>query len=239
MANTMTDVLNPGLPTPLIDWSCISPERVYYKCGSIFIKRTLLPHERKIRPNGKTLIPPYDKARLLNEVKSLAHIRKYTTIPVPKVHAAFENNGCFFLITEFVNGVQMSSLPESQKRFVKHDLIYYLAGLRSLRSRKFGHEEGVVIPPYRVMRQTGEVEWNLRPSRNRQYVFCHNDLGQQNILVDPKTLKIGAIIDWEYAGYFPAAFERPFYNRAGPSVAVHGERDDVPDLIEFLQSRQI
>lgn len=70
-------------------------------------------------------------------------------------------------------------------------------------------------------------------------MFCHNDLGQQNILVDPKTLKIKAIIDWEFAGYFPAAFEGAFYNRIGPSIAIQEERDDIQDLIGFLHCRQV
>lgn len=34
-------------------------------------------------------------------------------------------------------------------------------------------------------------------------VYCHNDLYQHNILVDPKTYEVTAILDWEYSGYFP------------------------------------
>lgn len=234
----MTETPNPGLPMPPVDWSAISAERAYYKCGGIFIKRSLLSHERQIQENGTPFVPPYDKERLKNEALSLRLIRKYTKIPVPKVLTAFENNGCYFLITEFVDGVQMSQLPESQKRFVKHQLVYHLANLRELRYTRIGSAVGV-IPPYRVMANAGEVTWTLRSTRNREYVFCHNDLGQQNIIVDPQTLKIKAIIDWEYAGFFPAAFEGAFYNRVGPSIAIDGERNDVPELIGFLRSRQV
>lgn len=234
----MTEAPIPGIPTPPIDRAWRSRERAYYICGSIFIKRSLLPLERTIKSDGTAHIPLYDQARLDNEARSLPYITKHTTIPVPKVHAAFAHNGCFFLVTEFVQGVEMYKLPDAQKRFVKHDLVYYLAELRALRSTRLGNAVGV-IPPYRVMRATGEVSWNLRPSSRREYVFCHNDLGQQNILVDPRTLKIKAILDWEYAGYFPAAFEGAFYNRVGPSIAVQGERDDVQELIGFLQSRKV
>lgn len=233
----MTEHASPGPASSSPDWSAMTAERAYYKCGGIFVKRSLLPHERPIQPNGTPFVPSYDKARLQNEATSLNYIRKHTKIPVPKVYAAFENHGCYFLITEFIDGVQMSQLPESQKRFVKHELVYHLASLRGLRSKGLGNAVGV-IPPYRVMANTGEVTWSLRSSSRREYVFCHNDLGQQNILVDPQTLKIKAIIDWEYAGFFPAAFEGAFYNRAGPSFAIRGERNDVPELIEFLQSRQ-
>lgn len=89
------------------------------------------------------------------------------------------------------------------------------------------------------MATTGEVSWKLRSSGIREYVFCHNDLGQQNILVDPKTVKIKAIIDWEYAGFFPACFEGAFYQRVGPSFPMNGERNDVPGLLEVSDDCRI
>lgn len=42
-------------------------------------------------------------------------------------------------------------------------------------------------------------------------MFCHNDLGQHNIFVDPYTFEITAIIDWEFAGYFTEEFEYPLW----------------------------
>ncbi len=38
-------------------------------------------------------------------------------------------------------------------------------------------------------------------------MFCHNDLSNRNILVDPTTFRITGIIDWEFAGYFPSEWE--------------------------------
>ena len=46
-------------------------------------------------------------------------------------------------------------------------------------------------------------------------------------LVDETSLKINAIIDWEYAGFFPTEFDGKFYLRPGPSAALQGEEDDV------------
>jgi Ser/Thr protein kinase RdoA (MazF antagonist) len=77
----------------------------------------------------------------------------------------------------------------------------------------------------------------LKPSDRDEYGFCHNDLSQQNIIVDPDTLKINAIIDWEYAGFYPARLEWPFYTRLGPSVAGKDEVDDSFELLGFLKSR--
>ena len=60
----------------------------------------------------------------------------------------------------------------------------------------------------------------------------------QNVIVDPVSLKICAIIDWEYAGFYPDFFERKFYERLGPSVAMEGEADDSEKLLAFLNDRE-
>lgn len=69
----------------------------------------------------------------------------------------------------------------------------------------------------------------------KEYIFCHNDLSQQNIIVDPHSLKIRVIIDWEYVGFYPENFETHFYKRLGPSVAFQEEHDDAGELLEFLK----
>ena len=51
---------------------------------------------------------------------------------------------------------------------------------------------------------------------------------------DPETLKINALIDWEYVGFFPQYLEAPIYKRLGPSATIDGEPDDVPRLLHFL-----
>jgi Ser/Thr protein kinase RdoA (MazF antagonist) len=79
----------------------------------------------------------------------------------------------------------------------------------------------------------------LRPSGPDEFVFCHNDLSQQNVIVDPLSLKILAIIDWEYAGFYPEFFDRPFYKRLGPSIALDGEEDDTEKLLDFLLSHLV
>ncbi|KAL5341024.1 hypothetical protein BJX70DRAFT_396083 [Aspergillus crustosus] len=83
------------------------------------------------------------------------------------------------------------------------------------------------------MRMTENDIWDRQPSENADYVFCHNDLSQHNVVVDPRSLKIQAILDWEYAGFYPEYFEAPFHKRPGPSVALNGEEDDVEALLGF------
>lgn len=87
------------------------------------------------------------------------------------------------------------------------------------------------------MRSTGNDTRHLRQSKSQEYVFCHNGLFQYNVIVDPETLKVRAIIEWEYAGFFPGYIEGHFYKRAGPFVAFNGEHDDAPKLLQFLNDR--
>ena len=141
------------------------------------------------------------------------------------------------MITEYVDGVDMSSPAEEQRVIVYTDLSTHLAKLKTLRSNRVGGPAGIVTPPYRVMRQTATDDWRLQVSDHDQYVFCHNDLSQQNVIVGPGTLKIKAIIDWEYAGFYPVHFEMPFYTRLGPSIAIKDEVDDSVKLLAFLESR--
>lgn len=74
-------------------------------------------------------------------------------------------------------------------------------------------------------------EWEMKALETEDLVFCHNDLSTHNIIVDPETLKINAIIDWEYAGFYPKEFEGMFFKRPGPSVALKGEVDDENTLL--------
>ncbi|KAF5710710.1 kinase-like domain-containing protein [Fusarium mundagurra] len=211
-------------------------ERKYYHRGGSFIKRTLRPKEFCTGYRGLH-IPRFRMESIRNEAESLRYIRQHTNVPVPTVYCDFEDDDAYYLVTEYVEGVSMSSLKEDQKAVVREELQHHLATLQTLKSNQLGGPSGIVIPPYRVLRRTETDQWHLKPSNNDEYVFCHNDLSQQNVIVDSDTLKINAIIDWEYAGFYPAYFEWPFYTRLGPSVAGKEEVDDSLELLEFLKSR--
>lgn len=90
--------------------------------------------------------------------------------------------------------------------------------------------EQLLCPPQRVTRHAWKENSCWRPRKEiidkEDYVFCHDDLSHYNIVVDPQTLKIKAIIDWEFGGFWPEWFERPFWERLGPSTALDGEEDD-------------
>ncbi|KAJ0164938.1 hypothetical protein CTA2_12808 [Colletotrichum tanaceti] len=211
-------------------------ERKYYRRGGAFVKRSLRPREFRTGYRGLH-VPRLNTERLMNEAESLRFIRLHTEIPVPKVYCDFEDDDAYYLITEYVEGVGMSELTDDQKAVVRKELEGHLTTLKNLKSNRIGGPSGIVIPPDRALRSTDTDTWSLRLSDWDEYVFCHNDLSQQNIIVNPDTLRIEAIIDWEYAGFFPPYFEWPFFNRLGSSVATNDEYDDSPDLLEFLTSQ--
>ncbi|KAJ3471994.1 hypothetical protein NLG97_g11380 [Lecanicillium saksenae] len=75
------------------------------------------------------------------------------------------------------------------------------------------------------------------PLERPDYVFQHGDLAAHNILIDPLTFEVMALIDWEYAGYYPEGTELwpgtldedAYYSRGG-SDGVHL----AADIAQFL-----
>lgn len=74
----------------------------------------------------------------------------------------------------------------------------------------------------------------MKPRAYKDLVFCHNDFSAHNVIVDPETLKVNAVIDWEYAGFYPNEFEGVYYRRPGPSVALDGEVNDEEPLLKLM-----
>src|SRR5688500_4272822 len=112
----------------------------------------------------------------------------------------------------------MPSLTEPQKAIVDQELQKHLATLRALSSNRIGGPGVIIVPPYRVQIKTEQDDWKLRASSSDdEYVFFVTTICRSRMsLLTPDTLKINTIIDREYAGFFPAYFEYPFYNRLGP-----------------------
>jgi hypothetical protein len=65
------------------------------------------------------------------------------------------------------------------------------------------------------MVKSARQQWKMKPFESEELVFCYNDLSTNKVIVDPETLKVNAIIDWEYAGFYPAQFEGKFFRGEG------------------------
>lgn len=218
----------------------VTAERKYYHIGHTFIKRSLRTTEWQLIPTkGVIHVPRQGRERILNEAAAMQYIAENTNIPIPKLHCCFEDDDAVYLIMEYVEGVTMNDLSDENRCIVEKELAEHLETLHNLRSHILGGPSGLVLPPYRVTLQSPRDTWSLRASGSEEFVFCHNDLSQQNIIVNPQSLKILAIIDWEYAGFYPEFFDRPFYKRLGPSIALAGEEDDTEKLLDFLRSRLV
>lgn len=164
-------------------------------------------------------------------------VKKKTEIPVPKLYGVFEEDDAVTVKTEYVEGVGMNSLDEAQRKEVENELELHLHTLRGLRSSVIGGPSGLVVPPYRVTLHSERDDWVLKEQQSDVIVFCHNDLSMHGIIVDPDTLKINAIVDWEYAGFHPAFFERRFFLRKGPSVALESEEEDALQIFGYLEAQ--
>lgn len=60
-----------------------------------------------------------------------------------------------------------------------------------------------------------------------------NDLSQHNFLCDRKTGKVRAIIDWEFAGFYPSFFEAPLCR--APYYEIEDDLTEIGQLLYFLE----
>jgi thiamine kinase-like enzyme len=96
---------------------------------------------------------------------------------------------------------------EKVTKFIEAEV---LPELRKLKSNKTGLE-GFVLPPPRILEHDHRSVWEPKELPEEEYVFCHGDLSRSNIMLDPETLDVLCIIDWEYGGFFPEEFEWPMW----------------------------
>lgn len=195
-----------------------SVEKEYTFTKNTFSKRLIPVKDRPFDIYGQEIHSFLAHERLRNEHDALRFIGEKTTIRVPKVlyYSAEENR----LEVARIHGITLDDVKEEDRPLAIARIEHYLQEdvlpqLRSLKSRLLGQLQGVVIPPPRLCLYEPRLDWPRRQSRAFEiFVYCHNDLNQHNILLDPTTFEVKAIIDWEYSGFFPPNFEKPHWRRA-------------------------
>jgi serine/threonine protein kinase len=198
------------------------------------------PNESQLfqRPDGTIVYPYWAQERLRNEAATLALIAEKTTIPVPKGRLYMENGILHLETNRITEGVLMGDLDKDVRpsavaavdKQIQEDI---LPQLRSLRRNFIGSADpGLpVFPPSRVYRLDRRL-WQRVTSDTDEFVLCHNDLGPQNIIVDPDdNFRIVAILDWEFAGFFPSYFEVPLWRSL--------DRTATSDLYAAVQDREL
>ncbi|TPX14838.1 uncharacterized protein E0L32_004947 [Thyridium curvatum] len=209
---------------------------VSYEVGATtFTKTSRLPF-LWTRPDGSTMtwFRSWNHERITNEARALMLIATKTTIPVPKLlEHGVHPDGRQYLVTEFIEGITLNQLSKqacsfsgehhcasppcktclekvssNALRFIEESVLPQLAQLKS-------HQrglEGFVMPPQWLAADIRPGwkghRWQTLPLHEAEYVFQHGDLASHNIMIDPQTLKVKTLIDWEYAGYFLPGTER-------------------------------
>jgi len=82
-----------------------------------------------------------------------------------------------------------------------------LPELAKLCSNKTGLE-GFVLPLAWILEYDTRSRWDVKTSSYNEFVFTHGDLGPANMRMDPYTLTVKCVVDWEYSGYFPPEFQK-------------------------------
>ncbi|KAJ8610501.1 hypothetical protein MRB53_038493 [Persea americana] len=131
------------------DCFSITAERKYYHAHGSFVKRSLRPDEWQINHfTGTYLVPRLNKERLLNEAACLRFIAEKSNIPVPKLYSCFEDDDAVYLITEYVEGVAMSSLTQEQRHVVEKEVERHIATMKNFHSDQWGGPSGIVSVHY-------------------------------------------------------------------------------------------
>jgi hypothetical protein len=137
-----------------------------------------------------------------------------------------EGKDGYYLTTEFIDDVQldkigkrchMPSEPGHQSedcqrcrqlaganatKFVQEVLSPELEHLRSTQTGL----NGTITPPPWITEHDRRQEWKVKESDAAEFVFYHGDFGPHNMMINPKTLEVLCVHDWENAGYYPGIF---------------------------------
>ncbi|XWW98036.1 hypothetical protein V2A60_006032 [Cordyceps javanica] len=220
----------------------------------------------------------WNHERITNEAKALELLSERTTIPIPRlVDHGIHSDGRRYLVTEKIDGIQLCDItdagclqPEGQRhteakscqtcvgqaysnalRFITENVLPQLA---SLKSRERGID-GFVMPPRWLSTDVtvpwqGKTAFRTLPLPTAEYVFQHGDLAAHNIMMDRETLQVKALIDWEYAGFYPAGMDRwpgtldddAYYKTAeniGPAIAEFLPQEYLECYGSFADKKQL
>lgn len=185
-------------------------DRITIDGKECFMKRNTEPIEFQLNPNNHRLISYTNVANALrNEKLAIDYVRENTSVPVPNIVFYLDEGSRVYLATEVVQGIDMYDIedPEDEEK-VREQLDVYVKELETHRSSKIrGFGTDVCFPTL-----IDNVEaWFGREAfvevEDEPFVLCHGDLHPGNVIVDPETMKINAIIDREYAGFYPSIID--------------------------------
>lgn len=110
-------------------------------------------------------VPRFGTERILNEGACLQFLAANTNIPLPKLYACIEDDGAAYLITKYIEGVNMNDLDSEKKEIVAKELQGHMETLKELKSNVWGGPGGVVYRPLPI----NVILWMLISDRS-----CHH-----------------------------------------------------------------
>ncbi|WWC62634.1 uncharacterized protein I303_105231 [Kwoniella dejecticola CBS 10117] len=175
-------------------------------------------------------------ASLQNEASAIAWIGKNTSVPVPRIFAAYEDRGCFYLIQEYQEDcIPAIQAPKELHPYITQHIAAYLQQLHSYRSlRAHSFTDRLFLPARMGANKTYFQHLPYPEDQRRRCVLCHGDLGWQNVMVHPETGEIKVIIDWEFAGFWPVEIEGDYWRRFGTASAFGDDVNDVDSITQLL-----
>ncbi|KAF7948180.1 uncharacterized protein EAE97_003591 [Botrytis byssoidea] len=132
-----------------------------------------------------------------------------TSIPVPRLLDYGVNpDGTRYLVTELINGVNLNNLHALGCLVTAGKKHTEEASCDTCVRRAYSSAINFVENTLPIDTQEpwkGRKEpWKTLPLATPEYVFQHGDLAAHNLLIDTETFQSKALIDWEFAGYYPS-----------------------------------
>ena len=121
--------------------------------------------------------------RFFYEKRVTDAIRPYCSLQIPKIEF-LTSNGFTFYKSDYIPGKLLVSIPTWKIKKYQQDISYQLAD--------FIYKKSFANPP--------EIDDLRHLPVKPGFSWVHGDMCS-NILVNPKTMKITGIIDWEWAAY--------------------------------------
>ncbi|KAK7431651.1 hypothetical protein QQZ08_001870 [Neonectria magnoliae] len=189
-----------------------------------------------------------------NEALALRFMKEHTTIPVPEVISS--DWDCITM--EYIEGQTLKeawpSLTPDQRSDILAQLRGYMAQMRALGGICLGRLDGQgVVVPSMMTRSGGPFgslvdfhNWLVRPPKRTEahtmywhqittqlgadypIVFTHGDIAARNVMV--RDGRIVALLDWEWAGWYPEYWDYVFALRGMDKVDWETLGSHVPSL---------
>ncbi|KAJ4138413.1 hypothetical protein NW768_002240 [Fusarium equiseti] len=189
-----------------------------------------------------------------NEAQVLRFLKEHTKVPVPEVITSDWDR----ITMEYIEGQSLKeawpSLEPHQRSEILAQLSDYIAQMRALKGIYIGRldGQGAIVPtiftrsggPFRTLREF--QEWLVRPRQRYadmsiyweqittqlgdEYpiVFTHGDISSRNVQI--RDGRIVALLDWEWAGWYPDYWDYVFAMRGLDNVDWATLGNHVPTL---------